>query len=339
VTPAVARVADGRWYGAVDDGRRRHYGTFYGIDPVPSDRPVLVVHGNCQAESLRVLLTGPSERVDGSSTRGPFATVRIPPVHELTAEDLPFLRDLLTRTAVLLSHPVRPGYRDLPIGTPDCAELMPRESRVLRFPIVRYLGLHPFQAIVRHPRDPSAVPALVPYHDLRVLAAVRDGLSGDAARDRVAGAVAAPEVVRAIGEQSLAELARREQACDVTVSDGIAALLPVAGAALMHTINHPGNEVLIELAHRVQVALGVPPDAADQGRALLGGVRASVTGDVRVAHGFAAGTAEPEHWVLGSRVVSLDDLTVAHLAWYAEYPEFVPAGLERHAERLALLGL
>ena len=40
------------------DGRTRHYGDFYGVLPAdPADgRPVVVVHGNCQAESLRLLL-------------------------------------------------------------------------------------------------------------------------------------------------------------------------------------------------------------------------------------------------------------------------------------------
>jgi len=40
-----------------DQGRREHYGEFYGLRPLPDDgRPLLLVHGNCQAEALRVLL-------------------------------------------------------------------------------------------------------------------------------------------------------------------------------------------------------------------------------------------------------------------------------------------
>lgn len=51
-------------------GRRQHYAHFYGLAPLPSDdRPLLVVHGNCQAESLRVLL-------DGAAS--PVRTVRVP---------------------------------------------------------------------------------------------------------------------------------------------------------------------------------------------------------------------------------------------------------------------
>ena len=37
------------------EGRRRHYGAFYGLEELPDgDRPRLAVHGNCQAEALRV---------------------------------------------------------------------------------------------------------------------------------------------------------------------------------------------------------------------------------------------------------------------------------------------
>ena len=89
-------------------GRRQHYAHFYGLLPLPRDeRPLLVVHGNCQAEALRVLLAG-----DAS----PVRTVRVPPVHELTSEDLPHLDRLLAEVDVLVSQPVRDGYRDLPVG-------------------------------------------------------------------------------------------------------------------------------------------------------------------------------------------------------------------------------
>ena len=43
---------------ALDDlPRAMHYGEFYGLRPIPdSERPLLVVHGNCRAESIRLLL-------------------------------------------------------------------------------------------------------------------------------------------------------------------------------------------------------------------------------------------------------------------------------------------
>ena len=318
----------------MDEGRRRHYGTFYGVRPLPGDgRPILVVHGNCQAEAVRVLLAGQPQETDGGSTAGTFATVRIPPVHELFAEDLPFLTRLLAHTEVLVSQPVRDRYRDLPLGTAQLASALPAGARVLRYPIVRYLGLHPYQAIVRHPDAPSAVPDLVPYHDLRLLAARRDRLSRAAAIERVDAVDAAPAALRAVAETSLAELVRREKDCDIGISEVIETL---AGDP-MHTVNHPGNPLLIALARRIEQALGVPAAAADPGRDLLGGVRAPVDHAVRSALGRPGPTGSD--WLVGGTPVSPSELVEAHWAWYDAHPAFVGAGLDRHAERLAVLGL
>ncbi len=318
----------------MDEGRRRHYGTFYGLNPLPEDgRPILLVHGNCQAEALRVILAGPGQTTDGSADGGRVAPVRIPPVHELEATDLPFLTALLGRTGVLLSQPVRDGYRDLPLGTAQLAALLPPGARVLRFPIVRYLGLHPYQAIIRHPSDPAAVPDGVPYHDLRILAAARDGLPLPQAVAQARRVDADAPTLRQVGEDSLAELARRETRCDVAVSDVVAGL----GVGAVHTINHPGNELLLALAHRIQEALGGPGDAADPGRTLLGGVHAPRQPEVLAALGLP-GTGEQD-WVVAGQAIALTDIVEAQLAWYAVHPQFIEAGSARHAERIAQLHL
>lgn len=287
--------------------RREHYGGFYGPPP---DRPVGLVHGNCQAEALRVLLGA--------------GFVRMPPVHELTVEDLPHLHGLLARCSMLVSQPVREGYRDLPLGTAELTARLPRGTRVVRVPVVRYTGLHPYAAIVRHPDDMARVPPVVPYHDLRTLAA---------AAGRPPAGPPGAAVVRDIARRSVAELARRERGTDVGVSD----LLLGLGAAAAHTLNHPGNPVLIALARRVQDALGLPVDAADPGRDLLGGVRAPLPAEV--VHALGLDAAPREHWTVDG--VPVDDGAVrdAQLAWYGSHPQWVIAGLERHGERMELLGL
>jgi len=51
-------------------GRRQHHAHFYGLAPLPhDDRPLPLVHGSCQAGSLRVL-------PDGAAS--PVRTVRVP---------------------------------------------------------------------------------------------------------------------------------------------------------------------------------------------------------------------------------------------------------------------
>jgi hypothetical protein len=316
--PQVIGPGSARWqadahYPTVDPGRRAHYGDFY--DGPPHAGPVALVHGNCQAEALRVALApSTAERM-----------VRVPPAHELTADDIEPLRALLARTTLLVSQPVRDDYRDLPIGTRQLARLLPRAGRVLRVPIVRYLGLHPYAAIVRHAADRAAVPPVVPYHDLRTVAVA-------AGRPKAAPADAA--ALRAVGVASVAELARREHAgCDVKVSD----LLEGLGVDAVHTLNHPGNRVVVALACRVHVALGGTGEVADPGRTLLGEVVAPLEPAVLAARGLTA--APREHWILRGQTVTEETVRAAHLAWYADHPEWVAAALTTHADRIALLGL
>lgn len=301
------------------DGRTRHYGTFYGLNE-PDDRPLWLVHGNCQAEALRVMLDSVAD--------APFTTVRMPPVHELSASDVPHLDRLLARAAVVLSQPVRDGYRDLPLGT-DEVRSRTSGATVIRWPVFRYSGLYPFQVIVRHPSEPSATPAAVPYHDLRTLLAASRGADPDAPWDVEVDASG----IRANADASVAELARREgRDCDVVISD----VIRDHGAAACHTINHPGNGVLHDLAVRILAAAETPGAPSDPGRVLLNAVHTPL--DARVIDALALDSAPRTEWTVGDTGVSTDEVHRTQMRWYAEHPEFVGAGLERHAATLELLG-
>ncbi|WP_235581523.1 WcbI family polysaccharide biosynthesis putative acetyltransferase [Rhodococcus sp. Leaf278] len=316
--------------GASMDGRTRHYGEFYELAEraqgshalEQDDRPLLLVWGNCQAEALRILLD--------SDPAMPLRTVRIPPVHELESSDLPYVDRLVGRASVLLTQPVRAGYRSLPLGVPDLTETLPRGATVVRWPVLRYAGLHPFQVIVRHPSDPAAVPSLVPYHDLRTILAADSGLGENDDWDRsVSG-----DGLRHAAEASLGELRRRESRdTDIAASD----LFADAGRAATHTINHATNVVLTALAQRVLDQLGTGCTAADPGRELLGGVRAPVEQRVLDALDLD-GDSRPE-WSVDGTPHSPSSVHRAHLRWYAAHPEFVDAALERHAELIRILGL
>ncbi|MBJ7289201.1 WcbI family polysaccharide biosynthesis putative acetyltransferase [Williamsia sp.] len=305
------------------DGRTRHYGDFYGLPGTDSaTAPLMLVWGNCQAEAVRTLVSSPQDT--------PYSTVRVPPVHELESTDLPHVERLLRRTAVLVSQPVRAGYRSLPIGTDDLRALLPADARVIRWPVIRYAGLHPFQIIVRHPSAPSAVPAGVPYHDLRTVLAVAQGRKESDAWD----VEVTDENLRLAADLSASELIRREQRdTDVAVSDVLAA----AGRDAAHTINHPGNVVLSALARRILDAVGVDGTVREPGRDLLGGVRAPL--DARVLRALDLDGPPVRHWVVDGVEHDPDEVHRVHMRWYAEHPEFIDAALTRHAERIRVLGL
>lgn len=303
--------------GAHATGRRQHYAHFYGLLPIPrDDRPSEIVHGNCQAESLRVLM-------DGSAS--PVQTARVPPVHELTAQDLPHLDRLPAEVDVPVSQPVRAGYRGLPVGPAEVLARAGRGPQSVIVPILRWAALHPFQVIVRSPA--AGQPPVVPYHDLRTLTLA-------------AGPPPLPEIpsagaVRAVREPSVRELrGRQERHGTLPVVD----VLLGAGAAAAPTVNHPGDVVLTEVARRVLAAAGLPGEIADPGRTLLDSVHTPVLPEVLEALQLAARPRSTrEDWLVhGSRVAD-EAVRAAQLRWYADHPGVAEAGLARHAEAAAAL--
>lgn len=305
-----------------DDGRTRHYGHFYGLDPLPENdgRPLVVAWGNCQAEALRLLLdTGPAD------PDSPVRSVRVPPVHEITATDLRHLRRLLAGADVLLAQPVTNGYRELPLGTRQVGALLPRSARIVRWPVLFDAAPYPFQVLARVPG--AGDPPLVPYHDLRTLVQAHTG--------RRPRTPSAPEPYRELAERSRQALAAREEAHGtVRVSQALANRAPDG----FHTINHPGNPVLVAAALAVQRELGLPQAAADPGRILLSSVLTPHEPEVFAALGLPPGEGR-DRWVLAGEPVDDGQVREAHLEFYRRNPAFVTEGLRRHADTLATLGL
>lgn len=266
-----------------------------------------IVVGNCQAESVRIVLDAPDR-----------PTVRVRPVHEMAAADAAELHELLPHAGFLVAQPVRDDYHGLPLGTRQLAASLAPGARLVTFPVVRYTGLHPFQAAL-HVEGIDETPPIVAYHDVRTLAAV----AGSPVASRLgAGGVAA------IAEDSLAELRRREQSIDVVVSD---LLHPVSGE-LMRTVNHPGNPVWLPLAERILDALGSAGVPTDPGRPLLNSVRAPMEEWVVDAWGLP--DTPRASWLVEGEEVDPAEVVSAHTAWYRDHPAFVDAALERLAPTL-----
>lgn len=291
--------------GSPAEARRKHYAEFYGLAPLPTDFGVVL--GNCQAESLRTVMDAPERRF-----------VRVPAVHEMTAEDARRLHDVVGAAHTVVSQPVRDDYHGLPLGTRQVAAST--SGRVLTVTPVRFGGLHPFQAAVRVP-GVEENPPIVAYHDVRTLAA--------AAGLPVASALQ-PDAVRAIGRASVEELRRREAATDVPVSD----LFDSVTADHARTVNHPGNAIWLPLGARVLETLGAPGGVTDPGRPLLNAVRAPIAPEVVDAWSL---TDEPrDHWILEGVEVDDAEVRAAHTDWYASHPEFVAAAVDRLAALLSV---
>ena len=275
---------------------------------------LLVVVGNCQAESTRKLLM----------STGHFSGERIAPVHELEKADMGWFIDLVRRADVLVTQPIRDDYRGLPVGTRQLRELLHRNARHVVVPVLRFDGLMPYQAIIRDPADPSLNPPVVPYHDLRTLVAAA-GYS--------AAAASSPEALRRAAAMSVEQIRLREQAHGaVKVSDYLET------HPVWHTVNHPDNATLAFMASRVLEALGLTDEPVPPDYEMLGGLDAPIEADAAEALGVAVhGRDEWRDRVAG--VIDADEIAQAQLEFYRQRPALVEHGLQRHAERIANLGL
>jgi hypothetical protein len=287
-------------------GRRNHYSSFYG-GAVPEGLALIL--GNCQAESLRIVIDGPD-----------LPTVRIPPVHELEPSDLPHLDRLLAAASLVITQPIRDDYRGLPVGTRQLAARVPAAARLVVVPAVRHRSLHPAQVVVRHPDRPIEDPPLVAYHDLRTVA---EALG----HPRPVLTVA---TVAAIARDSTAELRMREERSDtVRMSD----VFDRPRFPLLRTINHPGNPVWAELARRVRARVGLSDTVTDPGRELLWSVVAPRE-DV-VIETWGLDDAPDPHWYVGGQPVHDEEVRAAQLRWYGEHPDLLRLAADRHAAALA----
>ncbi|WP_424709546.1 WcbI family polysaccharide biosynthesis putative acetyltransferase [Microbacterium sp. SLBN-111] len=286
--------------------RRRHYAEFFGDAPAPDGYGVVV--GNCQAESIRLVVSNDAH-----------PGVRVPAVHEMDAADAERLHRLLAGASFLIVQPIRDDYRGLRLGTAQLRAALPAHARTVVVPSLRFGGLHPFQAAIRVP-GVDEDPPLVAYHDVRLLA--------EAAGLPVAASLPA-DTVRAVAEDSVAELRRREDlGVDAVASDLYA---PVV-ADLARTVNHPGNAVFLPLGERIVAALGAPGTAVDPGRPILAGVRAPLEPWVVDAWNL---DAEPRRdWIVADETLDAHTVTEAHRRWYAAHPDFVSAAVERLAPLL-----
>lgn len=327
--------------------RARHYGQFYGLLPLPDSqipagrdaapladpaRPRVVVVGNCQAESLRIVL-GSSEPVD---------SFRIPPIHEWTQADMPFVHHALRWANVLVSQPIRDNYRGLPCGTAQLERVLRAQGReqggeaqVILFPVLRFSALNPAWAIVRSPADTSLNPPIVPYHNLRVLAEL-----GGWTREK-------PVDYPAILDFNVKQMMAREHAHGaVTMSDYLKT------CPTWHTLNHPNNATVERLGAQVQQAIaGKRPEwaylagpqyrvNAPTDREMLGHLREPI--DIAALEALLPDQphvpVDRDVWTLHGTSIDPEEITSAHRRFYADHPEFIHTAITRHSALLTLLG-
>lgn len=294
------------------DGRTRHYGIFYGVEPLP-DRPYGVIHGNCQAEALRVAL-------QTADPEGPFC-VRVPAVHELVESDVPHLRRVYAAASILIRQPVRDGFRGIPVGSDEVRALLPDDAAIVNIPVLWWSSLHPYQFLARNEEVPD--PPGVPYHDLRIVA-------------RAAGLPEprlSADQLRSIADSTAAELRRRQDAGGTLRGDD---LFEQAGARASNTVNHPANPVLLGMAGRILDRLGLPGSVRDPGRELLRSIFTPIEQATLTALGLSG---EPrEHWILDGREVQQEEIRDVQIEWLRANPGALDLAVGTARRRLTEIG-
>lgn len=258
---------------------------------------------------------------------GEFESERIAPIHEIEAADLGWFTELLARTDVLVTQPIRDNYRGVPVGTSQLLGYLPSHARHVVVPVLRFDGLMPYQAIIRNPQDTSENPPVVPYHDLRILAAAARGV--DTPVEVLPGA----DSLRHAAAMSVEQIRTRERAHGTVRIADYLETNPV-----WHTVNHPDNETLGVLASRILEALGISATPTLPDYEMLGGLDAPVNADSAAALGVdVSGRDSWRDRAAGE--INADVIVREQLAFYQARPALISHGLDRHAERLKNLGL
>lgn len=283
----------------------------------------VVVWGNCQAEPLARLLTDPLARHG-------LRVELVPPVFLVDDRGLQQVQDLVRRSALLISQPVRDEYRVRGCGTSQLAALLPPGGRLVTVPVIYHVGPYPYQVTVNGGDGGRVDAPLTDYHDLRTLVAAERGL--DVAATVRWWPAPSAAAVRTVAADSLDKLRRREAILDVRASPYIG--IPDG----FWTLDHPANAVLAPVARDVLSVLGFDEPVDVPEREFLGARRAPLEPAVVAALGWPAARARPE-WIVERRAVPAEEILAAHLGLYAQRPDLVTDARARYAERLSVLGL
>ena len=289
--------------------------------------PLCVLHGNCQAESLRVLL----ER--SPTFCSAFRTLALPAVHEATADDVPRIRRIVSRASLVISQRVRDGYHGLAVGSHEVVQAAPADCRLVTIPALRYDGLYPFQVHVRDQRGQALPAPYSIYHDLRFIYCAAAGWSLDRSLAWLRDLAPSVAGIRALASRARAALLAIDQEVDIRVAERL--LGPALHGRSFLTINHPTNVALAQLVSQIHLQLNLAYQPLLPGEDLLGEIRTPLERSVIAALELRA--VPREDWTIGGCRTPVAQLLTAHLSWYAENAGLAQRAILEHEERIGIL--
>lgn len=288
-------------------------------------RPTCVVYGNCQAAGIFQHLNRCEDF--------PYRLVWIPSAHEIRASELPTIRKIVSRTDLFITQQIRSGYRGLPIGNSDFEALLPIGARIVRYPVVFYEGIYPYQVYINPGYELSPSAPITEYNDLRVIASKFQGFSVEDTIALIEKFSPAEDAIRSIHQDSVTELKRREDELDIEISDTVSSLKTKS----VHTINHPSNQVLRIVTQRILNRLNLEYEVPEIDREILGSIISPLEAPVLSALGQPGPSTEM--WTVRDAKYSQAQIVQAHISWLDARPEIVRAGMAKYRGRIESLGL
>lgn len=177
--------------------------------------------------------------------------VRIKPIHLLKAEDRDDFDSAIAQTETVIHQPISSNFKEFAIDA--IKERFP-DKRFLSFPSLYFLGYYPWLMYLRKPTGGTLKGPLGDYHDERIVRAYIDGLPVEETVQRLANEPLDASFV----ETEFAKLEQREAGLDTRSVDYLRA--HYRERKLFYVMNHPSNEVMIQIALQLLDKLGIEVD-------------------------------------------------------------------------------
>jgi Polysaccharide biosynthesis enzyme WcbI len=295
-----------------------------------------VVIGNCQAGVLELALRS------NRAFRSRFELASFPPVHLIPEDAIPTLHEAVRSAGLVATQLVDEDYRGgIGLGTETIASLA-ANAAVVRWPNIYWDGYFPDLCYLYDAAGIHMLDGPSHYHDRVIMTAFCEGLSVAAACDLLADAER-PSDASSSAVRSVAELRRREQRCDVQVSEFIAVRYPKE--LLFFTMNHPTNRMIGFVAERILACIGIDAEISPRkvGRSRRRPIRGyEILGEtfyplhanhacalrLEFAERLVAGSCD---YKLGGRELKPEDAVGAFFDYYKRNKRVVELNLQRVA--------
>ena len=190
------------------------------------------VIGNCQSGPMANLMMALAPCLEW---------LRVKPIHLLKVDGLPYFDSTISESEVVIHQPIGSSFGDFGI---DSVKKRFPDKHYLSFPSLYFRGYHPWMMYLRKPNGGTLKGPVSDYHDERI---VKSYINGCSVYEAVQSLVNV-ELDSSFIDEEFARL--DERACESKLDAHTVQYLRshYRSRKLFHVMNHPVNEVMIDIA-------------------------------------------------------------------------------------------